>query len=323
MASPGLERLQPALGPELEERVGLEPGLLGLPVLLRADRRLHAVERQRDQVVVGLVVGLLPLVRHEGGELVLDPVAERLDVLGRAHAVGLLRRVADDRAELVEPGLDGLRLRAVALGELVLEVGERGGGAGAEGDGLLDLEVERDLGPAHAAVVLDGHEREELQELLRAPRGLLGGQRRGGEPLEPSATAWRAARNRAASPVRAARARRGLARGLVGGSLYINFDQSEDKTLSFQVDYVRRFLLRREVTFELDDDQKPVPLVIGKGPRDYLKTTLEYDFSKFAGFTLSYEYGRLPPNYQLVDHKYSLGLVYNSNRLQVSLGGVD
>ncbi len=111
------------------------------------------------------------------------------------------------------------------------------------------------------------------------------------------------------SPVEEAEGR-GLARGLVGGSLYINFDQSEDKTLSFQVDYVRRFLLRREVTFELDDDQKPVPLVIGKGPRDYLKTTLEYDFSKFAGFTLSYEYGRLPPNYQLVDHKYSLGLVY-------------
>lgn len=103
---------------------------------------------------------------------------------------------------------------------------------------------------------------------------------------------------------------RGIARGLIGGSLYINFDQSEDKTVSFQVDYVRRFLLRREVTFTEDDDKKLVPLVIGKGPRDYLKTTFEYDFSKFTGFTLSYEYGRLPPNYELVDHKYSLGLVF-------------
>lgn len=111
------------------------------------------------------------------------------------------------------------------------------------------------------------------------------------------------------SPVEEAEGR-GLARGVVGGSLYINFDQKEDKSISFQLDYIRRFLLRQEVTYTLDDDKKLVPLVVGKGPRDYLKATLEYDFSKFTGFTLNYEYGRLPPNYELVDHKYSVGLVY-------------
>ena len=63
LARPGSNDLQPALGAELEERVGLEPRLLGLPVLAGADRGLHAVERQRDQVVVGLVVRLLPGLR--------------------------------------------------------------------------------------------------------------------------------------------------------------------------------------------------------------------------------------------------------------------
>jgi hypothetical protein len=111
------------------------------------------------------------------------------------------------------------------------------------------------------------------------------------------------------SPVKEAEDR-GIARGVVGTALYFDHEFAGDKSLSFQVDYVRRFLLRREVSFEEDKDKKLVPLFLGRGPRDYLKTTLEYDFDKFTGFTLSYEYGRLPPNYELVDNKYSVGLVY-------------
>ena len=182
---PGLERLEPPLGPELEERVGLEPRLLGLLVLLGADGRLEPVERQRDQVVVGLVVRLLPLLRHRRREVVLDPLRQRVDVLGRAHALGLLGRLADDPAELGDPVLDRLRARRVALGELGLQVGERGDGAGVERGRLLDLEVERDPRVLDAAAVLDRDEREEAQQLLGAAGGLLRGQRRGGEVGEP------------------------------------------------------------------------------------------------------------------------------------------
>lgn len=111
------------------------------------------------------------------------------------------------------------------------------------------------------------------------------------------------------SPVKAAEGRP-ISRGIVGSTFYLNYDRSEDSSFSFQVDYVRRFLLRREVSFTKDDDDKLIPLLVGKGPRDYLKATAEYDFSKFTGFTLGYEYGRLPPNFELVNHKYSLGLVF-------------
>lgn len=111
------------------------------------------------------------------------------------------------------------------------------------------------------------------------------------------------------SPVKEAEDK-GIARGTVGGSLYLNLTPKADKSLSFQIDYVRRFLLLREITFTEDDDKKLVPLPIGRGPRDHLKVTLEYGFTDYLGTALSYEYGRLPPNFQLVDHKYGFGLTY-------------
>ena len=140
---PGVERLQPPLGPELEERVRLEPRLLGLAVLAGAGRRLHAVERERDQVVVGLVGALLPRLGHRRVQRVLDALGLGLDLVGGRHALALLGGDADQPAEPVDPVRGRLGARRVALGELVAQVGEGGRGAGAEGDRLLDLEVER------------------------------------------------------------------------------------------------------------------------------------------------------------------------------------
>jgi hypothetical protein len=51
-------------------------------------------------------------------------------------------------------------------------------------------------------------------------------------------------------------------------------------------------------------------LRVGRGPRDYLKTSLNFDISDYTGINVSYEYGSLPPNFELVNHKYSVGLVY-------------
>lgn len=111
------------------------------------------------------------------------------------------------------------------------------------------------------------------------------------------------------SPVKEAEDRR-IARGTVGGSLYLNLVPEADKALTFQIDYIRRFLLLREISFTEDDNKNLVPLPIGRGPRDHVKVTLEYGFTDFLGTALNYEYGRLPPNFQLVDHKYGFGLTY-------------
>jgi len=80
--------------------------------------------------------------------------------------------------------------------------------------------------------------------------------------------------------------------------------------ISFEGSYIRRWLLRREVSFKEDNDGNPQPLSIGKGPRDYVSTKLNVDFTKAFGLTVSYEYGSLPPTFKLVDHKTTIGLTY-------------
>ena len=88
---PGVERLQAPLGPELEERVGLQARLLGLAVLAGAGGGLHAVERERDQVVVRLVGRLLSRPRASPPRRRLGAAGERLDLLGGGDAVGRAR----------------------------------------------------------------------------------------------------------------------------------------------------------------------------------------------------------------------------------------
>lgn len=101
-----------------------------------------------------------------------------------------------------------------------------------------------------------------------------------------------------------------ISRPLFGGSLYVDLFPKRFKGASLQVDYVRRFLLRREVRVTDDDDGKEIPLTVGKGPRDYVKATFGFDFSDFTGVNINYEYGSLPPNFELVKNKFSFGLVY-------------
>ena len=176
-----VEGAQPPLGAELEERVGLQPRLLGLAVLAGAGGGLHAVERERDQVVVGLVGLLGPFRRHRGLQRARRLRGDLLHLLVRGDALLLLGRDPDQPPELVERTRGALGARAVALGQLVAQVAEGADGAGAERDRLGDLEVARDLVVLDAAPVLDRHQLEELQQLLGAAGGLLGRERRGGE----------------------------------------------------------------------------------------------------------------------------------------------
>ena len=105
---------QPELGAELEERVGLEPGLLGRAVLAGAHGPDDPVERGPDDVEVGGRPGVLPLLREDPLGEVERLVGLRLDcvlgcdrtALGRGGQV-----LAEGRDELVDPA-DGLRRRA-------------------------------------------------------------------------------------------------------------------------------------------------------------------------------------------------------------------
>ena len=180
----GIEGLQAPFGAELEEGVGLQARLLGLPVLARAGGGLHAVQRQGDEVVVRLVGGALPRVGHGRLQRGLGAPAQRLDRVSSGHPLGAPRRLLERGAEAVEVAGRGGGPQTRSPGELVLEVRQGSACAAVERDGLLDLEVLGHLAIADAAPVLDRYECEELQELLGPPCRLLAAEWRGREARE-------------------------------------------------------------------------------------------------------------------------------------------
>lgn len=101
-------------------------------------------------------------------------------------------------------------------------------------------------------------------------------------------------------------------RALIGTTLHAVFPIGKPAldSISFEGDYTRRWLLRSEVGLDSDDDGNPQLLVLGKGPRDYLDTSFNLNFTKALALTISYEYGRLPPLFKLVDSKTTIGLTY-------------
>jgi hypothetical protein len=118
------------------------------------------------------------------------------------------------------------------------------------------------------------------------------------------------------SPVKAAE-HRGIARATAGASAYLNFFTGHRlaDAISLQTDYIRRWPLIGEISFTEDADKKLIPLFIGRNPRDYVQTKVQFEMSKYFAITVGHEYGALPPNFKLVDNKYSVGFVYKKRLL--------
>jgi hypothetical protein len=85
------------------------------------------------------------------------------------------------------------------------------------------------------------------------------------------------------------------------------------QTIELDAEYTRRWLLRRELSFEEDDDKNLVLVEFGKRPRDYANANLNFMFTDNFGATVGYEYGELPPSFKLVDHKLKIGFVFKRN----------
>lgn len=117
--------------------------------------------------------------------------------------------------------------------------------------------------------------------------------------------------NNLKTPVTQARNQK-IMRPNIGASLYLNFFTGRKllDASSLQVDYIRRWLLRREVSINKDDNGNFIPVFVGKGPRDYVQTKFQIDFTKYLGVAIGYDYGRIPPIFNLVDSRFSIGFVY-------------
>jgi len=113
------------------------------------------------------------------------------------------------------------------------------------------------------------------------------------------------------SPVLEA-AHRFLSRPQVGTTVNLIFPLQKPglREVGLESSYVRRWPLRREVSFKTDAAGKLVPLPIGTNPRDYVTVKLNLNFLQGFGSAIKYEWGELPPSFNLVDHKLSIGLTY-------------
>lgn len=115
------------------------------------------------------------------------------------------------------------------------------------------------------------------------------------------------------SPVAEAR-KKDIARPLAGATMKLILPSGVLPGLGRVVldsSYIRRWPLKREVSFEEDDDGNLSAVTFGKGPRDFIENKLTFKFNKFFGTYIGHEWGEVPPSYKLTDHRFKMGFVYS------------
>src|SRR5574341_1014724 len=106
-----------------------------------------------------------------------------------------------------------------------------------------------------------------------------------------------------------------LARLMTGADLTIQIkvtNLTALKGFEFDSSYIRRWPLKRELLFDKDTSGNLVPVALSKGPKDYSDSKFVIKVNDFFGPYIGYEWGRLPPDYKLVDHKWTFGLLFKS-----------
>lgn len=107
----------------------------------------------------------------------------------------------------------------------------------------------------------------------------------------------------------------GLARVLGGATLNLKFPLrklGKDSSISLEALYERRWLLKREISFEEQEDGSLKSVTFGTNPRDWVEGKLIFKFNQFFGPFIGYEYGEQPPAFKLVDHKMKIGLIVSA-----------
>jgi hypothetical protein len=109
----------------------------------------------------------------------------------------------------------------------------------------------------------------------------------------------------------------GIARLYVGTTLNLRFplkSMGKDSALSLEANYERRWPLKREVSFEENDDGTLKAVTFGTNPRDWVDAKFIFKFNKFFGPFVGYQYGEQPPSFKLVDHQFKAGFIISAKR---------
>jgi hypothetical protein len=103
-----------------------------------------------------------------------------------------------------------------------------------------------------------------------------------------------------------------LARLVAGSSLNLSFPFKKfdkDGAFSLAATYERRWPLKREVSFEENDDGTLKAVTFGTNPRDWVDAKFIFTVNKFFGPFIGYQYGSQPPSFKLVDHQMKIGFL--------------
>ena len=106
-----------------------------------------------------------------------------------------------------------------------------------------------------------------------------------------------------------------LARLMTGADLTIQIkvtNLTALKGFEFDSSYIRRWPLKRELLFDKDASGNFVPVGLSEGPKDYSDSKFIIKVNDYFGPYIGYEWGRLPPDYKLVDHKWTFGILFKS-----------
>jgi hypothetical protein len=107
----------------------------------------------------------------------------------------------------------------------------------------------------------------------------------------------------------------GVARGVFGSDLTTFFHlpkKSAFKGIGFDGQWLRRILAEKELAVNATNPSDLQLIQFGRTPRDHAAANLKLAVTDSLSFTVGYEWGQLPPAYQMVHNLVKVGLLYQA-----------
>jgi hypothetical protein len=105
-----------------------------------------------------------------------------------------------------------------------------------------------------------------------------------------------------------------IGRPFIGAGLVALLGRTKEKPLfEIKADYIRRLFLRPELSYGFDASGKEVPDRHSKRVREYGMFKLTWNAADLLAPFVQWEYGRVPPNYSLLNHSFKTGFTVNAD----------
>lgn len=104
-----------------------------------------------------------------------------------------------------------------------------------------------------------------------------------------------------------------IARPIFGADLTFGLfrNAEQQRPVVFEINYIRRLFLQREVSYGINAEGKEVVSTISRTPRDLVKATLTFNYNTIFSPFIEYTYGREPTKYILINSRFRAGIKLN------------